>query len=90
VCVQCIERRLASSFDLGDIVSGMRAEPFVFREQRHDIRDNAHGPCEAGACARFRREVYTAPLQLAHLMSRVVDLACETHDKAVFTPDRRL
>jgi hypothetical protein len=68
----------------------MHTEPFVLREQRHDMRDSAHGPCEEGVCARLRREVYTAPLQLAHLMSRAIDLARETHDKAVGAPDRRL
>ena len=89
-CVKRIERRLASSFDLVDIFSGMYAEPVVLSEQRHDMRDSAHGPCEERACACVGRELYTAPLQLAHLMSRAINLACETHDKSVGAADRRL
>jgi hypothetical protein len=89
-CVQRIERRLASSFDLGHIFSGIHAEPFVLREQRHDMRDSVHRPCQEGACVRVGREVQTAPLQLVQLMSGAVDLARETHDKAVGSPDRRL
>ena len=85
-----VERRLASSFDLGDIVGGLQAEPLVLREQRDDARDSAHGPREERACVRVVREVRTAPPQLAQLMSRAVDLACETHDEAVGAPDRRL